>query len=98
MGVELVVAGRHAPELLEPAHEPLDGIASPVGAAIEVGVLGLIGAAQDDRHDPLATQGIEQPPGGRVALVGDHRRRLPARPPSLAGAQHALLEQRPDDA
>src|SRR3954466_7324852 len=95
MWVELVVAGGDPPELLELADEPLDQVAPPVGLAVEVGVLGLVGPARDDRRDTLPAQGVEQP-GGRVRLVGDHRPGLPARPTPPAGAQGAPLEQRPD--
>jgi hypothetical protein len=71
----LVVAGRDAAELLQVADQPCDGIALPVRLAIEVRVLGLVGAARDDRFDALATERPEQS-RGRVRLVRDHRRGL----------------------
>ena len=61
--------------------------------AVEVGVLGLVDAARDDGRDPLATECGEQP-GGRVRLVGDDGRGLPARPAAPAGAQASLPERR----
>jgi hypothetical protein len=35
------------------ADQPLHQVAVPVDLAVEVGVLGLVGAARDDRDDPL---------------------------------------------
>jgi hypothetical protein len=61
--VELVVAGRHAPELLELADQPLDQVASLVRLAIEVGVLRLVRPAWDDGNDALSAERIEQPGG-----------------------------------
>src|SRR5512143_3053621 len=93
MGVELVIAGRDPAELLELADEPLDPVALPIGLAIAIGVLRLVGPARDNRDDALAAQDLEQP-RGRVGLVGDHGGRLPAWPATPAGAQGACLEQR----
>ncbi len=43
------------------ADQPLHQVAVPVDLAVEVGVLGLVGAARDDRDDPLAPERVEQP-------------------------------------
>jgi hypothetical protein len=67
---------------------------APIGAWLRsLGDPTRVGPARDNQRDPLPAQAVEQP-RGRVRVVGDHRRRVPARPATPAGAQGAPLEQR----
>lgn len=72
VGIELVVAGRDAAELLQLADQPLDEIPAAIHIAIEIGVRGRVGAAWDDRYDALAAEHAKQP--GRRVRLDEHGR------------------------
>jgi hypothetical protein len=59
MSLELVVARSDAPERLQLPDQALDEVPSPIGIAVEVGILGLVGAVWDDRKIALAAQRLE---------------------------------------
>jgi hypothetical protein len=59
MSLELVVARSDAPERLQLPDQALDEVPSRIGIAVEVGILGLVGAVWDDRKTALAAQRLE---------------------------------------
>ena len=71
VGQELVVAGGHAPELLQLVEEPLGEVALPVERLVMVAWRFAVGPGRDDSLGSHVAYGIPQVVSV-VSLVGDH--------------------------